>query len=215
MEGVIIIKILLVHSGTKPSGSTMRAVYEAESEFQRLGISSDVFWLGNEAVFSCRGCGACKKTGECFLKDAAYDLSMLVKDYDGFIFFTPVHYAGASGNMISALSRLFFSKKCDLQYKPAAATSVSRRGGNVSALEEIERYFHFADMPVISGNYPGIIHGTVGDEIECDLEGLQTVRSIARNMTWIMRCIEAARKCGIYPEPEEEKIKTSYIRPNG
>lgn len=190
----------------------MRAVYEAKSEFQRLGISSDVFWLGREAVFSCRGCGVCKKTGECFLKDAAYDLSTRVKDYDGFMFFTPVHYAGASGNMISALSRLFFSKKCDLAYKPAVAISVSRRGGNVSALEEIHRYFYFASMPVISGNYPGIIHGTTQSEVELDLEGLQTVRSISKNMAWIMKAIESARLQGIYPEPEEKKIKTSYIR---
>ncbi len=205
-------KILLISAGTKKEGATERALYEAERTLKKSGASCKIFRLFTSAVETCSGCGACAENGKCIHNDEASKLIELCKGYDGYIIFTPVHYGGASGTLKATLSRLFISNKKELEYKPAAAVAVSRRGGNVTALEEITRFFSFASMPTVSGNYPGIIHGTNYEEAGEDLEGLQTIRSIVENMMWLIRCIEAGKAVGINRPTPEEKIKTSYIR---
>jgi len=205
-------KILLITSGTKIHGSTERAVVEAEQMLGRLKVSYERFDLKSKTIASCSGCGCCTNTGRCIYNDAAQRLADLVSSFDGYIFFSPVHYGGATGAIKATMGRLFYSKKRDLEYKPAAAIAVSRRGGNVTALEEMTRFFGFACMPTVYGNYPGIIHGTTWEEVEKDEEGLQTIRSICENMVWLIKCIEAAKNLGIEHPIPEEKIKTSYIR---
>lgn len=205
-------KILLVSAGTKPNGSTERAMEEARRELVAKGAVAETYCLYPTAIATCSGCGGCKKDGRCVHDDAATRLLEIAPDFDGYIFFSPVHYAGAAGSLKSAMSRLFISKKSALEYKPAAAVTVARRGGNVTALEEITRFFTFASMPSVSGNYPGIIHGACSDDVEKDEEGLQTIRSIADNMVWLISCIEAGKKAGIEHPTPEAKIKTSYIR---
>lgn len=211
---MIFIKVLLVSSSTKQNSSTRRAVDEAEKEFRKLGIDADIFELGNSAIFSCNGCGYCKKSGKCIYNDKASELTELLENYEGFIFFTPVHYGGASGNMISLLGRIFYSQKKALDYKPASVITVSRRGGNLTAFEEITRFLTFSSMPIVTGNYPGIIHGTTYDEVSRDYEGLQTIRAICNNMAWLMASIRNADECGITRPISEEKIRTNYIAPN-
>lgn len=204
-------KILLISAGTKANGATERAVREAKNTLEKNEVSYEEFNLYTSAITTCSGCGACKKNGRCIYNDEALKLADICSGFDGYVIFTPVHYGGATGAIKAALSRLFFSKKRALEYKPAAAIAVSRRGGNVTALEEITRFFTFASMPSISGNYPGIIHGTSAEEIEEDREGLQTIRSIVDNMVWLIRCIEAGKNIGINHPAPEEKIKTNYI----
>ena len=204
-------KILLISAGTKKEGATERALYEAERVLKKEKVDYDIFRLFTNAVATCQGCGACAKIGRCIHNDDASRLIEFAKGYDGYIFFTPVHYGGASGTMKSALARLFFSNKKELEYKPASAIAASRRGGNVTALEELTRFCSFASMPIISGNYPGIIHGTSYDEAGRDLEGLQTVRSIVSNMIWLIKCISMGKNAGVYHPTPEEKIKTNYI----
>jgi multimeric flavodoxin WrbA len=205
-------KILLISAGTKKEGATERALYETECALKKKNVSYDIFRLFTNSVATCQGCGACAKSGICIHNDEASRLIEITKGYDGYIFFTPVHYGGASGTLKSALARLFFSSKKELEYKPAAAIAASRRGGNVTALEEITRFFSFASMPIISGNYPGIIHGTTYDEAGRDLEGLQTLRSIVDNMVWLIRCINKGKSVGINHPTPEGKIKTNYIK---
>lgn len=205
-------KILLISAGTKTDGATERCVAEAEKVFKNAGITSEKFNLFSYEIFPCNGCGGCKVTGRCIHRDKALELCDMCAAFDGYMFFSPVHYGGAAGNMKAAMGRLFYSQKKNLEYKPAAAVTVSRRGGNVTALEEITRFFGFANMPFVSGNYPGIVHGTSWEEAEADEEGLQTVRSIAENTVWLLRCIDCAKDIGIYHPIPESKIKTSYIR---
>ena len=205
-------KILLISAGTKKDGATERAVTEAEKALKNAGALCQKFNLFSHAIASCNGCGKCIESGRCIRDDEVLKLCDIAGDFDGFIFFSPVHYGGASGNLKSAMGRLFYSRKKVLEYKPAAAVAVSRRGGNVTALEEMTRFFSFASMPCVSGNYPGTVHGTSSCEAEKDEEGLQTVRSIAENMVWLIRCIECAKDIGLYHPIPEDKIKTSYIR---
>ena len=205
-------KILLISAGTKKHGATERAVHEAESTMKNAGEEYETFFLYPQPIASCSGCDCCKNLGRCIYDDKITALSDTLCNYDGYIFFTPVHYGGSAGNIKSAMSRLFYSKKSELEYKPASAVALSRRGGNLTALEEISRFFSFASMPYVSGNYPGIVHGTTWDEAERDCEGLQTVRSICNNMIWLIKAIKIASAEGIHHPINEEKIKTSYIR---
>ena len=205
-------KILIVSASTKPNGTTNRAVQEAEKRLMKLGCEITVFNLFSERIYSCSGCNLCKNDNHCKLADYASEILEAAPEFDGYIFFTPVHYGCASGNLISFLERLFYSKKEFLKYKPAAAVAISRRGGNLTALESITRFFSFNSMPTVNGNYPGIIHGTTQDELAEDKEGLQTIRSIADNVVWLIKCIEEGKKSGKYPPNQEVKIKTNYIR---
>lgn len=205
-------KILLISAGTHIHGATERAALEAERTIRQAGETCETFRLYTESTAACNGCGACKKSGSCIHADSAQRLADAVEDFDGYIFFSPVHYGGATGALKTAMGRLFFSRHSVLEYKPAAAVAVSRRGGNVTAVEEMTRFFSFASMPCVFGNYPAIIHGTGYAEAERDLEGLQTVRSVAENMVWLIRCIEAGRSMGIRHPTPEKKIKTDYIR---
>ncbi len=205
-------KILLVSASTKQEGTTNRAAKEVKERLIKLGCEVKIFNLMPSRIYSCCGCNLCKSDGRCKLSDAADEVLEAAPDFDGYIFLSPVHYGCAAGNLLSFLERLFYSKKSALKYKPAAAITVSRRGGNLSALESITRFFSFNAMPTVSGNYPGIVHGTTQGELERDEEGLQTLRSIADNMVWLIGCIEAGKLSGIYPPKEEKKIKTNYIR---
>ena len=192
-------KILLISGSTKAGGATERAVCEAADVFKKNGVLSEIFNLYSEPITTCMGCGACRESDGCIYDDAATRLADICADFDGYIFFTPVHYGGATGAMKAAMSRLFYSKKKYLQYKPAAAVAISRRAGNITAIEELTRFFHFASMPIVTGTYPGVVYGTDKEAVERDTEGLRTVRSIAENMLWLLRCIDAGADCGITP----------------
>ncbi|MBO7305085.1 MAG: flavodoxin family protein [Clostridia bacterium] len=201
-------KILLISGGSRVGGATERAVEEAAEVLKRGGAEYSVFHLNSAKVAPCNGCGACRRGGNCTVDDASAELISAAVGCDGFIFFTPVHYGGASGGLKSAMGRLFYSSKSHLEYKPAAAVAVSRRGGNVSAIEELNRFFYFNHMPVVSGNYPGVLFGRDYADAQRDVEGLQTVRSIAENMLWLIKCIKAGESIGIHTPTPEEKIIT-------
>lgn len=192
-------KILLISGSVKPDGATERAVMEAVGVLERHGLKYDVFNLYSEAIATCNGCGVCRKTGSCIHNDAATRLANICADFDGYIFFTPVHYGGSTGAIKAAMSRLFYSKKKHLEYKPAAAIAVARRAGCVSAIEELTRFFYFASMPIATGIYPGVIYGGTRDAADKDEEGLAAVRSITENFVWLIRCIDMGRLHGINP----------------
>ncbi len=193
-------KILLISGSTKAEGATERAVKEAADVFLKNGVLYEIFNLYPSSLASCSGCGICRNGSGCIHNDDATRLANICADFDGYIFFTPVHYGGATGAMKSAMGRLFYSKRKYLEYKPAAAVAVSRRAGNITAIEELSRFFYFASMPVVCGSYPGVLYGATKDAVENDAEGLGTVRSIAENMIWLLRCIDAGKAAGIYPK---------------
>lgn len=205
-------KILLINGSPHEHGVTDRALAEFRTVAKKAGVDTETFWLGNSPILSCIACGLCKKSGRCFFDDGVNVLADRAKEADAFVFGTPVHYAGASGALKCAMGRLFYSASSSLWGKPAVALAVSRRGGNVAALTEIERFFTFNGMPIVSGNYWCILHGTTPAEAEEDKEGLQTLRIAAENLVFFTRAIDLAKKNGV-PLPErEEKIKTSFVR---
>jgi len=176
------------------------------------GIETEIYWLGNKPVAGCIGCGACSKTGKCFMDDGVNILAERAKDADGFIFGSPVHFASATGALTSFMDRLFYSGKGALTGKPAAAVVSCRRGGATAAFDQINKYFTIRSMPIVSSQYWNQVHGNTPDEVRQDAEGLQTMRTLARNMAWMLKCIDAGRKAGITFPEAEPGIATNFIR---
>ena len=205
-------KVLLINGGPHKSGSTNRALEEVAATLEKEGIETEIFWLGNDAIHGCIGCGACRKTGECFRKDIVNQVSNRIDEFDGFIFGSPVHYAASAGVLSCFMDRLFFSSGKKVYMKPAAAVVSCRRGGSTAAFDEINKYFTICNMPVVPSQYWNQIHGTNAEEASQDAEGLQTMRTLGRNMAYMLRCFEAGKAAGV-PLPEKEKgVRTNFIR---
>ena len=205
-------KVLLINGSPREHGCTYTALCEAAGVLEKNGIETELVWVGREAVAGCIACGACRKTGRCFVNDAVNTVIEKLDDVDGLIVGSPVYYAGVSGQITSLLDRLFYAAGGKMQGKPAAAIVSCRRGGASAAFEIINKYFMMTNMPVVTSQYWNQVHGSTPDEVKQDLEGMQTVRTLAENMTWLLRCIAAGRAAGV-PYPQyEEKVRTSFIR---
>ena len=205
-------QVLLVNGSPHAGGCTYTALSEVAAELEKLGIGSSIFQLGNQPVAGCIACGACRKTGRCFRSDKVNEALEIVPDYDGFVFGSPVYYASASGQLESFLDRLFFCGSRLFANKPGAAVVSCRRGGASAAFEQINKYFGMNNMPVVTSTYWNQVHGNTPDEVREDAEGMQTMRHLARNMAWMMRCFAAGKDAGV-PLPEMEPIiRTNFIR---
>ena len=207
-------KVLLVNGGPHKQGCTFTALSEIAGTLAVEGIDTEIVWPGNAPIAGCIACGACSGTGRCFRDDAVNRFIEQAADADGFVFGSPVHYAAASGAATSFMDRAFFAgnRAGVFAGKPAAAVVSCRRGGNTAAFDQLNKYFTISSMPVVSSQYWNIVHGNTPDEVRQDLEGLQTMRTLARNMAWLLRCIEAGRKDGIVFPQHETKISTNFIR---
>lgn len=207
-------KVLLINGSPHEKGCTYTALAEAASQLEKNGVDSEILWLGTEPIRSCLGCRGCSKLeNRCiFGGDAVEDAQKRLESCDGIIVGSPVHYAGASGQVTSFLGRLFYSGSALLQGKPAAAVVSCRRGGASAAFEALNKFFQMSNMPVVTSQYWNQVHGNTPDEVKKDLEGLQTMRTLADNMAWMLKSIEAGRKSGVaYPE-REPKQRTNFIR---
>ena len=206
-------KVLLVNGSQHNNGCTHTALQEIADELQRLGIETEEFWCGNQAIMGCIGCGHCTETKRCWNdKDTVNDFLEKVAETDAFVFGTPVHFAGTSGFIKPFMDRAFCSKASLFFNKPAAAIVSCRRGGAQGAFEDMNRYFTIACMPVVSSKYWNEVHGNTPDEVRQDLEGMQTMRQLARNMAWMLKCIEAGRNAGVQLPEHEIPVKTNFIR---
>ena len=207
-------KVLLVNGSPHEKGCTYTALSEAASQLNKNGIESEILWLGTEPLRSCLGCGGCcEKKNRCvFGGDVVEKAQMLMESCDGIIVGSPVHYAGASGQVTSFLGRLFYSSSALLQNKPAACVVSCRRGGASAAFEVMNKFFQMSNMPVVTSQYWNQVHGTTPEEVMKDLEGLQTMRTLADNMAWLLRSIEAGKASGITLPEREQKVRTNYIR---
>ena len=204
-------KVLLVNGSPHKSGCTNRALQEIQQQFTKENIDSEIFWIGT-AVHGCVGCRVCSTKGKCVFDDVLNEFLEKAKDADGFIFGSPVYYGACSGTIKCLMDRAFFSGGQYLRYKPAAAVVSCRRGGAAEAFAQLTMYFTTSSMPVISSQYWNQVHGSVPEEVEKDEEGLQTMRTLASNMAWILKCIESGKQNGINrPEPEA-RISTDFIR---
>lgn len=205
-------KVILINGSPREKGCTYTALCEAKKVFEENGIEAEIFWVGNKPITGCIACGACGKLGKCAFEDTVNEFTELAKSADGFIFGSPVHYASSSGAISSFMDRAFYSGGSALRGKPAAAVVSCRRGGASAAFDQINKYFTINSMPIVSSNYWNQVHGRAPEEVLQDEEGIQTVQLLAKNMSWLLKCIELGKQNGI-PFPEQPaKIYTNFIR---
>lgn len=203
-------KVLLVNGGPHAHGCTDAALQEVAKTLEENGVETEIFWVGNDPVAGCLGCGACKKTGRCFRDDCVNKFMEKAETADGFVFGGPVHFASAAGALISFMDRVF---SCgNFEGKVGAAVISCRRAGSTATFDEINKYFAIKCMPIVTSNYWNMVHGNTPDEVRQDLEGMQTMRMLGRNMAWLMKCIVAGKAAGVDRPQSEEKIRTNFIR---
>ena len=195
------------------NGCTRAALDEASATFREEGVNPELFWIGNTPLSGCLGCGYCRLNGKCMYHDAVNIFADKAKTADGFIFASPVHYAAASGAITSFMDRVFFSCPGDVfRLKPGAVIVTARRGGTTAAFDQLCKYLSISQMPIITSQYWNMVHGMKPEDIRHDLEGLQTVRTLVRNMVWFIRCKNAGLSAGIPLPKQEEKVSTHFIR---
>lgn len=186
----------------------MAALDEMIKVFAEAGVETEVIQLGAKPIADCLQCNSCSKTGKCVFDDGVNDFVEKAKSADGFVFATPVYFAHPSGRIFDFLDRAFYSAGENelfpaFMYKPGAAVAVARRGGITASLDALNKYFGIAQMPIAGSTYWNMVHGLFADEAPKDEEGMQTMRNLARNMIWMMRCFENGKQNGIaYPETE-------------
>lgn len=205
-------KVLLVNGSAHRNGCTYTALEEVAIALNNEDIETEIFQLGNPEIRDCCGCQACRKIGKCVYDDVVNVFVEKAREFDGFIFGTPVYYAHPSGRILSFMDRAFYSGGSAFAFKPAAAIASARRSGTTASFDVINKYFTINNMPIISSVYWNNIHGNAPEQAKQDLEGLQTMRTLGRNMAWILKCIETGRKMGITRPDLEEKIRTNFIR---
>ena len=206
-------RVILVNGSPTEKGCTYTALCEVAEALEKNGIETELFQVGAKPVSGCIECGACLKTGKCFMDDGVNAFVEKAKTADGFVFGSPVHYASASGALTSFLDRAFYGKSGVFAGKPGAAIVSCRRGGATAAFDQLNKYFTISGMPVVSSQYWNQVHGTIPEEVRCDAEGMQTMRTLGSNMAWLLKCIEAGREAGICYPKREPAIRTNFIRP--
>jgi multimeric flavodoxin WrbA len=207
-------KVLLINGSPKAKGCTYTALSEVAKELEKENIETEIFHIGNQPIRGCMACGGCQRNGDdkCVFNDDTVNIALeKAKEADGFIFGSPVHYAAPSGLITSFLDRLFFAGSC-FAYKPGAAIVSCRRGGSTAAFDQLNKYFTIANMPVVSSQYWNMVHGNTPEEVKQDLEGMQTMRTLGRNMAWLLKSIEAGKNAGISLPEKETRVATNFIR---
>ena len=209
-------KVLLVNGSPHKNGCTYTALTEVAKTLNEEGIDTEIFWIGIKPLAGCIACKKCAKTGLCAFDDRVNDFLDIAKDADGFIFGSPVHYAAASGAITSFMDRVFYadlqSGKQTFYLKPAAAVVSARRAGTTATFDQLNKYFTISEMPIIASRYWNTVHGAKPEDVEKDLEGLQTMRILARNMVFFLKCKETGLKTGVPLLMREKSIFTNFIR---
>ena len=209
-------KVLLVNGSPHEKGCTYTALMEVAGVLENEGIGAEVVWIGNKPLSGCIDCRTCMERKKCIFDDKVNEVLAVAQSVDGFIFGNPVHYAAASGAMTSFMDRLFFadllSGRQSFALKPAAAVVSARRAGTTATFDQLNKYFTISQMPIISSRYWNMVHGATPEDVQKDLEGLQTMRVLARNMAWFLKCKEAGLKAGVPVPVQEENIYTNFIR---
>lgn len=209
-------KVILVNGSPHKEGCTDTALTQVASALNHEGIDTDFFWIGNKPLSGCIACKTCVTKHACVFDDKVNEFLDLAADYDGFVFGTPVHWAGASGSMTSFLDRVFYADFCagrnNFYLKPAAAIMSARRAGTTATWDQMNKYFGLMQMPIITSRYWNMVHGAKPEDVQKDLEGMQVMRILGKNMAWFLKCKEAGEKAGV-PLPEPEQISfTNFIR---
>lgn len=205
-------KVLLINGSPRPKGCTFTALSEVAKTLNECGVDTEIIQIGNQAIRGCIGCGGCAGKGRCvFGDDAVNEILAKMEEADGLVLGSPVYFASPNGNLLSLLDRLFYAGNC-FAHKPAAAVVSARRAGTTVSLDDLNKYFTIKQMPVVSSNYWNMVHGSCPEDVLKDEEGLQTMRNLARNMAWMLKCIACGKQNGINPPEAEKKVWTNFIR---
>ena len=211
MKGGVRMKVLLINGSPRPKGNTALALEELERIFRENGVETEQIRVGNQSIRGCIACGSCRGTGKCVFDDAVNETAPKLLEADGIVVASPVYYGSPNATLIAFLDRLFFSTSFDKTMKVGASVAVCRRGGASAAFDVLNKYFTISGMPVASSQYWNSVHGTAPGEAAEDAEGLQTMRTLARNMTFLMKSIALGKEK--YGLPEREPIiSTHFIR---
>lgn len=204
-------KVLLLNGSPRQNGNTAIALREMEKVFAAEGIETETIQVGNLPIRGCMACGACKAAGKCVFDDIVNEVAQKFESCDGLVIGSPVYYASANATLIALLDRLYRSTPFDKTMKVGASVVVARRGGLSSTFDELNKYFSISGMPIASSQYWNSVHGSAIGEAAGDAEGLQTMRTLARNMAFLMKSIALGKEKFGLPE-KEEKVATSFIR---
>lgn len=204
--------MLLINGSPKEKGCTYTALKEIADTLANEGVESEIFHVRSDAP-GCRDCGYCAKKGRCSIRDDVNAVADRLDEFDAIVLGSPVYYAGPSGQVCAFADRLFYSNADRMAGKLGAAVVSCRRGGASAAFDRLNKYFTVCNMPVVPSQYWNQVHGFTPDDVHRDLEGLQTMRTLARNMAWLIKCIDAGKTAGV-PLPERETpTMTNFIRP--
>jgi multimeric flavodoxin WrbA len=207
-------KVLLINGSPRSKGCTYTALSEVAKALENETIETEIFHVGNKPIIGCTACGNCSQnnSGKCVFNDDTVNIALeKAKEADAFVFGSPVHYAAASGQITSFLDRFFYAGD-GFQYKPGAAIVSCRRGGATAAFEQLNKYFTISNMPIVSSQYWNMVHGNIPEEVKQDLEGMQTMRILGKNMAWLLKSIQAGKQAGIALPEKETRAITNFIR---
>lgn len=205
-------KVLMINGSPRAKGNTSRALEEMHRVFDEEGVDAEIVRVGSEAVRGCNACGRCKETGRCVFDDVVNQLAPKLVQADGLVVASPVYFASANATLIAVLDRLFYSTPfVDKTMKVGASVVCARRGGCSATFDELNKYFTINNMPIASSQYWNSIHGNQPGQAEQDEEGLQTMRTLARNMTFLMKSIALGKEQFGLPA-KEEHAWTHFIR---
>ncbi|MBP5600268.1 MAG: flavodoxin family protein [Lachnospiraceae bacterium] len=203
-------KVLLIDGSPRVGGNTDLALDEMVKVFNEEGIESEIVKIGNQDIRGCIACGSCSKNGKCVFDDAVNEIAAKFKEADGLVGASPVYYASANATLIACLDRLFYSANFDMTMKVGASVVVARRGGCSATFDELNKYFTISGMPVASSQYWNSVHGLSKGEAKEDAEGLQTMRTLARNMSFLIKSIALGKEKFGLPKKEPKQF-TNFI----
>ncbi|MCI9004469.1 MAG: flavodoxin family protein [Lachnospiraceae bacterium] len=195
-------KVLMINGSPRANGNTSIALHEMEKVFQEEGIESEILHIGNKEIRGCIACGSCAEKGKCVFQDMVNEAAPKFQECDGLVVGSPVYYASANATLIAFLTRLFYSTHFDKTMKVGAAVVAARRGGLSATFDELNKFFTIAGMPVASSQYWNSIHGRAAGEASQDIEGLQIMRTLAKNMSFLMKSIALGKEAYGIPQRE-------------
>lgn len=204
-------KVLIINGSPNPRGNTAYALNQMIEVFQADGVETELIQVGNKDIRGCIGCRKCRSTGKCVFDDLVHEVSPMLAAADGVVVASPVYYASANGTLVAFLDRLFYSNQANLAMKVGASVAVARRGGCTATFDQLNKYFTINAMPLASSCYWNMAHGAAPGEARQDAEGIHTVRTLAQNMTFLMRSIALGRERYGLPQPEA-RVFTNFIR---
>lgn len=204
-------KVLVINGSPHEMGTTRIALDEMIKIFESEGVEVELFNLGKKSIHGCIGCGSCFKNKKCVFDDEVNQLARILEEADGVVIGSPVYYASPNGMLLSLLDRLFYSTRFDKRMKVGASVVAARRGGLTAAYDVLNKYFAISGMPIASGQYWNGIHGAFGEQAYEDKEGLQMMRTLAKNMVFLMRSIELGKEKLGLPEREPPQF-TNFVR---